>query len=49
MTKEEILEQLDPAKYIGRCPWQVDEFIETQVQPILAQYYQGDVGAELTV
>lgn len=49
MTKEEILEQLDPAKYIGRCPWQVDEFIETQVQPILAQYYQGDVGAGLTV
>ena len=28
MTREQILEHLDPSAYIGRCPSQVDEFPE---------------------
>ena len=28
---------LDPMKYIGRCPSQVDEFIENEVNPILEE------------
>ena len=49
MTKEEILEHLDPVQFIGRCPSQVDRFIETEAKPMLERYYQGDVGAALTV
>ncbi len=49
MTKEEILEHLDPIQFIGRCPSQVDRFIETEAKPMLERYYQGDVGAALTV
>ena len=49
MTKEEILEHLDPIQFIGRCPSQVDRFIQTEAKPMLERYYQGDVGAALTV
>ena len=29
MTREQILEHLDPSAYIGRCPSQVDEFLSS--------------------
>lgn len=47
LTKEEILSQLDPKKYIGRCPSQVEEFLEGTVKPVIDKYYKGEVGSEL--
>lgn len=38
MTREQILEHLDPKAYIGRCPSQVDEFISQCVRPAIAPY-----------
>lgn len=35
MTKEEILNILDPKNFIGRAPEQVDEFLEEYIYPIL--------------
>lgn len=49
MTREEIDEQLDPAKYIGRCVSQVSEFLEEVAQPVIDEYYAGDVASELKV
>ena len=49
LSKEEILSELDPAKYIGRCPSQVDEFISKVIEPILKKYHHGEVKAELSV
>ena len=49
MTREEIDEQLDPAKYIGRCESQVSEFLEGVAQPVIDEYYAGDVASELKV
>ena len=37
MTKEEILNSIDPKKYIGRAPGQVLDFLETEVNPILKE------------
>ena len=37
-----ILDQLDsmvdPSKFVGRSPQQVDEFVEEEVDPLLKQY-----------
>lgn len=38
MSKEEILAHMEPSRYIGRCPEQVDEFLQECVQPVLARY-----------
>jgi adenylosuccinate lyase len=37
MSKDEILNSIDPKKYIGRAPGQVVDFLETQVNPILKE------------
>jgi len=37
MSKDEILNSIDPKKYIGRAPGQVVDFLETQVNPILRE------------
>ncbi len=39
MTKEEITNHMEPSKYIGRCPEQVQQFLQEQVQPVLDRYY----------
>ena len=49
LTLEEIEQQLDPSLYIGRCPSQVDEFIESVVNPILSRLYTGEIKSELKV
>lgn len=51
LTREEIARHLDPADYIGRCPQQVDEFLEGYVKPVLEQYAEelDKVGAEIKV
>lgn len=38
MTREELSAHLDPAAYIGRCPEQVEEFLTSQIDPVLKQY-----------
>lgn len=49
LTKEEILSELDPSKYIGRSESQVEEFLSDIVKPILDKYYSGEVTAELNI
>ena len=38
MTREELTAHLEPSRYIGRCPQQVEEFLDEEVAPVLAQY-----------
>lgn len=42
LTLEEIEKELDPKLYIGRCPSQVDEFLNECVKPAIAPYLDGD-------
>lgn len=37
MTENEILSLIDSKKFIGRAPGQVEDFIETQIKPILEE------------
>lgn len=48
LTKDEILAQLDPKKYIGRCISQVNEFLASVIKPILARYGE-EITADLKV
>lgn len=38
LTKEEIMAELDPSKYIGRAPQQVEDFIADAVMPRISKY-----------
>ena len=38
MSLEEISAHMDPSLYIGRCPQQVDEFLDQCIQPVLDKY-----------
>ena len=38
MTREELTAHLEPSRYIGRCPQQVEEFLDEEVAPVLEQY-----------
>ncbi len=49
LTEEQIKSELDPTLYIGRCPGQVDEFIETVAEPLLNKYHKSEIKAELSV
>lgn len=49
ITKEEILAQLDPYKYIGRSESQVDEFIEYEAQPVIDKYCKEEIKQDLKV
>ena len=50
MTREQILEHLDPSAYIGRCPSQVDEFLNECVRPASAPYLTcEDVNVEINL
>lgn len=49
LTKEEILSELDPAKYIGRCVSQTEEFVSNVAEPILKKYGTDEVKSELNV
>lgn len=41
LSMEEIKAQLNPSDYIGRCPQQVDEFLQGTIQPILDKNEKG--------
>ena len=49
LTLEEIEKQLDPVLYTGRSASQVDEFVKTVVQPILARNECSEASADLKV
>jgi adenylosuccinate lyase len=51
MTLEELSAHMDPSLYIGRCPQQVDEFLNDCIRPVLERYPEAlDAKAvELTV
>ena len=51
MTHEELSAHLEPSRYIGRCPQQVEEFLRHEVQPVLERYQSALSGkdAELSV
>ena len=38
MTREELTAHLEPSRYIGRCPEQVEEFLAQEVRPVLDRY-----------
>lgn len=38
MSREELTVHLEPARYVGRCPEQVDEFLAEYVQPVFERY-----------
>ena len=51
MTREELTAHLEPSRYIGRCPEQVEEFLTEAVQPVLEKYADvlGEKETELKV
>ena len=49
LSRVEILSHLDPAKYIGRCPSQVTEFLRDVAQPLIDRYCTENITAELKV
>lgn len=49
MTLQELNSVLDPKNYIGRCPEQVEEFIDNEVKPILIASEVTDIQVELKV
>lgn len=48
LTRDEIIEQMSPEKYIGRCPEQVDDFLRDVAEPICRKYSE-NVASELKV
>ena len=49
MSREELEKVLNPQDYIGRCPQQVEDFLDTCVRPILEGYMPESVEAEVRV
>lgn len=49
VTKEEIESELDPILYVGRSVAQVEEFIASEVQPVLERLYTDEITSELKV
>lgn len=51
LTREELTAHLEPSRYIGRCPEQVEEFLTEAVQPVLEKYADvlGEKETELKV
>ena len=51
MSREELTAHLEPSRYIGRCPEQVDDFLRDCVAPVLEHYPEALQGtaAELKV
>lgn len=47
MSRAEIEAVLDPARFVGRAPEQVDEFLEREVEPLLRRHDAHDETPEL--
>ena len=35
---EQLTAHMEPSRYIGRCPEQVEEFLRTEIDPVLKEY-----------
>ena len=46
MSREELTAHLEPERYIGRCPQQVEDFLREDVQPVLERYADALNGTE---
>ena len=46
LSREELTAHLEPARYIGRCPQQVEDFLAHDVQPVLERYAAALQGKE---
>lgn len=46
LSREELTAHLEPGRYIGRCPEQVDEFLAQEVRPVLERYAEALQGKE---
>ena len=44
MSREELTAHLEPGRYIGRCPQQVEEFLAADVAPVLEKYTGAALG-----
>lgn len=49
LTKEEIIKELDPRKYIGRSVSQTEEFVKSVIDPILEKYLTENIVSVLNV
>ena len=49
LNKEEILSELKPEKYIGRCVSQIKNFNKKYADPVIEKYYSEDIKSELSV
>ena len=50
LTREEIMSELDPQRYIGRSPEQVDDFLQNEVNPRISKYLDdADVAVEINL
>ena len=49
LTKEEIMAELAPEKYIGRCVQQVEEFVSQCAMPKIQPYVDGDIQVEINL
>ncbi len=47
-TLEELLEVMDPAKYVGRAPLQVEQFLKNDVRPVL-EANRAELGVEAEI
>ena len=46
LSREELTAHLEPGRYIGRCPEQVEDFLRHDVQPVLERYADALRGKE---
>ncbi|MBQ6376096.1 MAG: adenylosuccinate lyase [Lachnospiraceae bacterium] len=37
LTREELEASMDPAKYVGRAPYQTEQYLQTVIRPLLAE------------
>ena len=49
LNKEQIIRQLDPDRYIGRCVSQVEHFLTDLADPVIARYHSGKIKADFDV
>ncbi|MGN8967414.1 adenylosuccinate lyase [Intestinimonas sp. HCP28S3_D6] len=47
MSREELTAHLEPERYIGRCPEQVEEFLQHDIAPVLAKYPEALQGSDV--
>lgn len=44
LSRDEILSHMEPSRYIGRCPEQVEEFLDNFIRPVLEKYHDALAG-----